>query len=84
VDASAPVDSEYITVAITSDGAFFVERDQVERTELVGAIRAARDGRSALVLRADRAATVDQFAAVASAAQALNLRVLMATERRGR
>ncbi len=84
VDASAPVDAEYVTVAITDEGTFYVDGSKVPRARLVSAIREARGTRQALVLRADRNATVDQFAAVASAAQALNLRVLMATERAGR
>jgi biopolymer transport protein ExbD len=83
VDASAPVDADYVTVAITDEGAFYVNGDEVPRARLVSAIREARGTRQALVLRADRNATVDQFAEVASAAQALNLRVLMATERAG-
>jgi biopolymer transport protein ExbD len=34
-------------------------------------------------MRADEEASIGQFAAVASAAQALNMRVLVATERTG-
>jgi biopolymer transport protein ExbD len=83
VDTSAPVEAQYVTVAITEQGTFYVGGDRVPPARLVAAIRSARtDQQTALVLRADQGATIAQFATVASAAQALNLRVLMATERR--
>ena len=75
------VESQYITVAVTADGAYYVDQNRVERPQLLSAVRQAAGNRTALVLRADRNATVGQFASVASVAQALNLRVLMATER---
>lgn len=80
-DAAAPTEAQYITVAITEEGTFYVNQDQVERAQLLDAVRQARGDRTALVLRADQNATVAQFATVASVAQALDLRVLMATER---
>lgn len=83
VDASAPVDDNFITVVITQDGSYFVNREQVSRAQLLSTIRSVKTTQQALVLRADQGATIGQFAEVASAAQALNLRVLMATERRG-
>jgi len=49
-------------------------------TDLAAAVRAASEGKRALILRADEAATVGQFAAVAGAARAADLRILMATE----
>lgn len=83
VDTSAPVDARYVTVVLTDEGTFFVEGERVPQARLLPAVRAAQtDQQTALVLRADQGATIGQFAAVASAAQALNLRVLMATERR--
>ncbi len=80
-ESAAPTESQYITVAVTADGAYYVDQNRVERPQLLSAVREAAGNRTALVLRADRNATVGQFAAVASVAQALNLRVLMATER---
>lgn len=80
-DAAAPTEADYITVAVTADGAYYVNQDRVERPQLLNAVRQAAGTRTALVLRADQNATVGQFATVASVAQALNLRVLMATER---
>ena len=80
-DTSAPVASQYVTVVITEDGAFYVDQRQVNQPQLLDAVRAAKGDRTALVLRADRQATVGQFAAVATVARALDLRVLMATDR---
>jgi biopolymer transport protein ExbD len=83
VDTSAPVESQYVTVVVTDQGTFYVGGERVPQARLLPAIRSARTPQqTALVLRADQGATIAQFAAVASAAQALNLRVLMATERR--
>ncbi|HHP7236819.1 ExbD/TolR family protein [Longibacter sp.] len=81
VESSAPVDRDYVTVVLTDEGTYFVNGQRVSEGRLVAAIRETRTTQSALVLRADEGATIGQFATVASAAQALNLRVLMATER---
>jgi biopolymer transport protein ExbD len=83
-DTSAPSDAQYVSVAITSDGYFYVEQDRVQRESLLDAIQTATGDRTAMLVRADQDATVGQFAAVASIAQALNLRVQMASERTGR
>lgn len=82
-DAAAPAQSQYINVAISDQGTFYVNQEEVAQTELLPALRAAKQQQtgSALVLRADQQARVGEFAAVASAAKALDLKVLMATER---
>ncbi len=77
---SAPTTGQYVSVAVTSDGTYFVEQQQVSKDGLITAIQQSLDGRTALVLRADEDALVKHFAAVASAARALNLRLLMATD----
>lgn len=82
-DTAAPMEDQYVTVAITEDGRYYVNQTQVPREELLAALEEARGTRTALVLRADERATVGQFALVANLAKALNLRVLMATERGG-
>ena len=79
--ASAPMEDQYVTVAITDDGRYYVDQDMVPREQLLDALREAKGDRTALVLRADEKATVAQFATVANLAKALNMRVLMATER---
>ena len=81
---SAPMEDRYVSVAITSDGRYYVNQDLVPREQLLDAIREARGTHTALVLRADEEATVGQFAVVANLAKALDMRVLMATERERR
>mgnify|MGYP001027544394 CR=1 FL=1 len=78
--AAAPTTSQYISVAITSSGTFFVEQQQVSRDGLINAIQQSLDGRTVLVLRADENSQIKHLATVASAARALNLRFLMATD----
>jgi len=55
----------------------------VPKARLVSELRSIRSNQQFLILRADQQANIGQFAAVASAAQALNMRVLVATERGG-
>lgn len=81
VDSAAPTDDQYVTVAITKDGEYWVEQEQVPREGLVDAVQKVMGTRTAMVLRADQEATVEQFAVAVGVAQNLNLRVLMATER---
>jgi biopolymer transport protein ExbD len=83
-ETQAASDPQYVAVSITSDGDFYVEQARVPREALLDAIRNVVGDRTAMLVRADRDATVGQFAAVASIAQALNLRVQMASERAGR
>lgn len=80
-DASAPMEEQYVTVVITEEGRFYVDQQQVPREALLERIRDVKGTRTAMVLRADQNATVGQFASVAAIAKALDLRVLMATER---
>ena len=80
-DASAPANPNYVTVVITDDGRYFVEQNEVAREGLLNAIQSVKGERTSLLLRADEAATINQFAAVANVAKALNLTTNMATER---
>jgi biopolymer transport protein ExbD len=84
VDSSAPVEEQSVTVALTEEGTYFVNGSRVAASRLLNEIRAARSSESTLILRADQGATIGQFASVASAARALDMRILVATERRGR
>jgi len=77
---STPTVAQYVSVSVTSDGTFYVEQQQITGDALIPAIQNVLDGRTALVLRADEDALVKHFAVVASAARALNLRLLMATD----
>ena len=84
VDSSSPVEEQSVTVALTEEGTYFVNGTRVSSSRLLDEIRAARTSQRTLILRADQGATVGQFASVASAARALDMRILVATERRGR
>jgi biopolymer transport protein ExbD len=84
VDSSAPVEEQSVTVALTQDGTYYVNGSPVPSARLLDEIRDARSGQRTLILRADQGATIGQFASVASAARALDMRILVATERAGR
>jgi biopolymer transport protein ExbD len=84
VDSAAPVEEQSVTVALTQDGTYYVNGSPVPSARLLDEIRAARTGQTTLILRADQGATIGQFASVASAARALNMRILVATERASR
>lgn len=79
-DSAAPSEPDYVTVSITRDGLFYVNADAVSPDSLLQAVQAVRAGKTALVIRADRDATIGRFTQAASVAGALDLRVLMATE----
>ena len=84
VDSSSPVSEQSITVSLTEDGTYYVAGSPVPSGRLVRELRSVRTDQTFLILRADQQANIGQFASVASAAQALNMRVLVATERAGR
>jgi biopolymer transport protein ExbD len=79
VAAAAPLEQVYVAVTIDEDGLFFVDDRRVARDSLTLAIAAVREGKTALAVYADREATIDGLAAVASAASALDMRVSIAT-----
>lgn len=83
MQAASPTAGQFVSVAVTANGTFYVEQEQVPREQLIPAIQDVLNGRTALVLRADENALVKHMADVANAARALNLRVLMATDQRG-
>lgn len=80
VAAAAPLEQLYVAITIDEDGLFFVEDRQVARDSLTLAIEAVREGKTSLAVYADKEATIDGLAAVASAASALDMRVSIATE----
>jgi biopolymer transport protein ExbD len=75
-------ESEYISVAITKEGEFFVEGELTATGSLASAIRNATNvkPKSMIVLRADKDALVDDAVRVLNIGKALNLRLVMATE----
>ena len=80
VAAAAPLEQLYVAIPIDEDGLFFVEDREVARDSLTMAIEAVREGKTSLAVYADKEATIDGLAAVASAASALDMRVSIATE----
>ncbi|MBD3617203.1 MAG: biopolymer transporter ExbD [Gracilimonas sp.] len=81
-ESSAATDSQYISVAITKTGEFYVDGNLTARGSLATAIRNARNNKpqGTVVLRADKDAKVDDAVRVMNVSKALNLRIIMATE----
>lgn len=82
-EAGTTAEAQQISVAITSEGNFFVNGEQVARGSLSNAIRQADQQRpnSTLVVRADRDARVEDAVQAMNIGRALNLNIVMATER---
>lgn len=82
-ESSASTDARQISVAITAEGDFFVNGEQVTRASLSASIQEAYQNRpgATLVVRADRDARIDDAVRVMNIGQALNMNMVMATER---
>jgi biopolymer transport protein ExbD len=82
-ETGGPANDRFVTVTIAKDGRFFVESTQVTRDQLAKAIRdeIQKTRKQALVVRADKDAKVDDAVRVMNIGKALNLTILMATER---
>ncbi len=76
----------FINVTVTNDGRFYVMGELVSRANLAASIReqSQRSPNATLVLRADKNAIIDDAVNVMNIAQALNLNIMMATERAAR
>lgn len=85
-ETGAQTEAQYITVAVTADGKFYVEGELSSRGTLASSIREARQNKpqGTLVLRADKNAIVDNAVQVMNIAKALNLEIIMATEQASR
>lgn len=83
VATAAPLEQQYVAVTIDEDGAFFVDEQPAPADSLTAVIAAVREERRALAVYADRDATIERLAAVASAASALDMRVSIATTSAG-
>lgn len=81
-ESGVTADAQYISVAITKEGQFYVEGELTATGSLAGAIRNARNTKpeGTIVLRADKDATVDDAVRVLNIGKALNLKLVMATE----
>ncbi len=82
-ESSVTNNAQQISVAITAEGDFFVDGEQTSRAGLSTAIRQAYQNKpnASLVLRADRDSRVDDAVRVMNIGQALNMNIVMATER---
>ena len=83
VSASAPLEQEYVAVSILDDGRIFVDETEASPDSLTSVVAALRGRRTAMAVYADREATIERLADVASAAAALDMRVSIATEAAG-
>ncbi|MAL18099.1 MAG: biopolymer transporter ExbD [Balneola sp.] len=81
-ESSAATEPQFISVAVTKDGQFYVDGDLTARGSLATAIRNARNNKpqGTVVLRADKDAKVDDAVRVMNVSKALNLKIVMATE----
>src|SRR5699024_1194934 len=81
-ETGAQTESQFINVAVTKEGKFYVNGEQTEKGQLVSALREVKGSKteSTLVLRADKDAIVDNAVRVMNVAKALDLKIVMATE----
>ncbi|MEX1063226.1 MAG: biopolymer transporter ExbD [Balneolaceae bacterium] len=82
-EAGTTTDAQHISVAVTSEGTFYVNGEQVPRANLSNIIRQEyrNSPQGTLVIRADRESRVDDAVQVMNIGQALNMNIVMATER---
>lgn len=82
-ESSAQVEQHHINVAITPEGDFFVDGEQIAREQLGAHLRqqVQQNANASIVIRADKQAVVDDAVYVMNIGQALNVTVLMAAER---
>lgn len=81
-ETGAQTQSQFINVAVTKKGEFYVNGERTGRGMLASALREAKNEnpKSTLVLRADKDAIVDDAVRVMNVAKALELNIIMATE----
>ena len=81
-ETGAQTDSQFINVAVTKQGEFYVNGELTGQGRLASALREAKGDKSqsTLVLRADKDAIVDNAVRVMNVAKALELNIVMATE----
>lgn len=82
-ETGAQTDNRFISVAITNKGEFYVDGNRVGSGQLAAEIRRVKQNKpeGTLVLRADKEAIVDNAVRVMNIAKALDLKIIMATER---
>ncbi len=80
-DTSAPTEATRVTIALTEDGTFYVDGQRVASEGLSEAITEAKGTKTALVLRPDKKSMTGDAVRVMAIAKALNMSILVATER---
>lgn len=82
-ETGAQTDNQFISVAVTNKGEFYVDGNLVSSGQLASEIRRVKQNKpeGTLVLRADKEAIVDNAVQVMNIAKALDLKIIMATER---
>lgn len=82
-ETGAQTEAQFISVAVTKDGNFFVDGEMTTRANLGTTLRQAKQEKpdGTMVLRADKDAIIDNAVRVMNIAKALELRIIMATER---
>ena len=82
-ETGAQTENAFISVAITDKGEFYVDGNRVGSGQLAGEIRKVKQNKpqGTLVLRADKDAIIDNAVQVMNVAKALELKIIMATER---
>jgi biopolymer transport protein ExbD len=81
--AGAQNKKQFISVAVTKSGTFYVDGNRVSQSQLASKIRQAKQNKpkGTLVLRADKNAIINNAVRVMNIAKALNLKIIMATEK---
>ncbi|MEP1152618.1 MAG: biopolymer transporter ExbD [Balneola sp.] len=81
-ESGSTTQNEFISVAITKDGEFYVNGDLTARGSLALQIRSVRNNKQSntIILRADKDAKVDDAVRVMNIGKALSLKLVMATE----
>jgi biopolymer transport protein ExbD len=81
--SGAQTKNQFISVAVTKSGTFYVDGNRVSQSQLTSKIRQAKQNKpeGTLVLRADKNAIINNAVRVMNIAKALNLKIIMATEK---
>ncbi len=85
-ETAAMTDQYFVNVAITRDGSFYVMGNPVPRANVASSIREQHQQHpgATLVVRADKNAIIDDAVHVMNIGKALNMNMMMATERASR
>lgn len=85
-ETASMTEQYFVNVAITRDGSFYVMGNPVSRANVANSIREQyqQNPGATLVVRADKNAIIDDAVHVMNIGKALNMNMMMATERASR